>query len=168
MTTNIYLDTEFSRLEADAELISVGAITEGGDTFYVELTPLPTELSEFVQLEVLLFLEGASAECQRAEFPARFETWLAQFPSPRIFVDSQYDVMLLRKTLMGTILWTPGALLVGSINAQIDITPPLPSAEYEHYRAARKAQILADPRRHHALADAKMLRAICLARQDWK
>ena len=168
MTTNIYLDTEFSRLEADAKLISVGAITESGDTFYVELTPRPAELSEFVQLEVLLFLEGAPAECPRDDFPARFESWLAQLPNPRIIVDSRWDVMLLRQTLMGTISWSPGELTVGSIPAQIDLTPPHPSAEYECYRVARKAQLLADPRRHHALADAGMLRAVCLARQDWK
>lgn len=69
---NIYIDTEFSDLSANSELISVGAIAETGEMFYAELTPRPAHLSDFVKLEVLLFLEGGAAECPHDEFPARF------------------------------------------------------------------------------------------------
>lgn len=172
ITTTIYLDTEFSELSDNAKLISVGAITEAGETFYLELAPLPEKRSQFVQWTVLPQLEGGTAACPRAEFSGTFAAWLRQWADPRLVVDSDWDIYVLRKELTGCENGLPGLITIGTgssaIQAKLDIMPPVPQSEAVLYDDARREQQCADPRAHHALADAKAFRAGALARRDWK
>lgn len=167
--TRIFLDTEFSRLTADSELISVGAVAENDDSdtcFYVELTPFPMSVSAFVRESVMIHLLGGAALCPRNEFAMRFSDWLALWIEPRIIVDSEWDIVLLRRTLEHTLHGPGDQLKVGAIAVPIEIMSPVPDAELDHYFEARDAQQRADPRIHHALADAKVLRAGEMARRD--
>ena len=166
--TTIYLDTEFSSLTDNAVLLSVGAVTETGDVFYVEL-PTPPRCSAFVRANVLPLLEGGDAICSRAEFPARFADWLQQWPAPCVvIVDSDWDIYMLRQTLMRSTDSAPGVLTIASpggptVQVQIELMPPVAHSATVQYCDARSEQQLTDPRVHHALADAKVLRAGALA-----
>lgn len=177
--TRIFVDTEFSRLTLDAQLISVGAVagiedaatviaeSAPNEAFYVELTPFPTSVSKFVRESVLTQLEGGSALCPRDEFAKRFGDWLAQWTEPRIIiVDSEWDIVLLRSTLEKRVSSPDDTLKVGEISVRIEIMSPVPDSELAHYFDARDAQQRADPRTHHALADAKVLRAGEMSRRD--
>lgn len=51
---NVYFDTEFTNLGKDADLISIGMITENSDVFYAEITDYDrNKCSEFVKSTVL-------------------------------------------------------------------------------------------------------------------
>jgi hypothetical protein len=74
--------------------------------------------------------------------------------------------VLLRSTLEQRRSSAEEHLEVGDISVPVEIMSPVPDAELAHYFDARDAQQRADPRIHHALADAKVLRAGEMARRD--
>ena len=52
---NIYFDTEFTSLEKNAQLISIGLISEDGKEFYAEFASINTELiNDWVMENVLM------------------------------------------------------------------------------------------------------------------
>lgn len=59
-TLPIFFDTEFTSLEVDAELISIGLIRADGQEFYAELATDPSKCSSFVVETVLPLLDGSS------------------------------------------------------------------------------------------------------------
>lgn len=93
----IFLDTEFTGLHQQAELISVGLAAENGDVFYAELTDYaPDGLSHWVKENVIpllsgpvlraarnaprnkdMFLRGDQTDVSRA-----LRNWLASFGGP--------------------------------------------------------------------------------------
>jgi hypothetical protein len=57
--TRIFLDTEFTELTQDAQLISLGLACENGDWFYAELDDYePEAASDWVQANVIPLLSG--------------------------------------------------------------------------------------------------------------
>ncbi|MCK6693520.1 MAG: hypothetical protein L6Q97_15670, partial [Thermoanaerobaculia bacterium] len=66
MPTLIFLDTEFTGLHREAELISVGLAAENGDVFYAELNDYdPDQVSPWVQENVMPLLSGAVLRAAR-------------------------------------------------------------------------------------------------------
>lgn len=165
----IFIDTEFSDLSDAAELISLGAITETGETCYLEVTPLPAQLSDFVQAEVVPHLEGGAVAVSLRAVEARFIEWLARWPSAALVMDSDWDIFVIRKAFTGETSREPGPLRfrphgreILTIDLRLDTT-------YEgdglvaYFDALYKTEKQSGFRKHHALDDAKAMRAAILA-----
>lgn len=65
-STKIFFDTEFSDLKQDAELISIGMITEHGDKYYLELSFDESKASGWVKEHVIPYL--SSSEYKSPEY----------------------------------------------------------------------------------------------------
>ncbi|KJZ67329.1 3'-5' exoribonuclease [Pseudomonas fluorescens] len=80
----LFLDTEFTRLSADAKLISLALVAENGAEFYVELTDTYqlTDCSQFVVEVVLPQLDPGSHGITFLQAQARLAAFLNQFDGP--------------------------------------------------------------------------------------
>lgn len=162
--THIYIDLEFSELTDRAEPISFGAVALDGREIYLEFDPLPGGCSEFVRLNVLPLLEGGASRCPRLEFVGRIEAWLGQFDEPIVLVaDSPWDWRVLRRALNEEGFDAIGALRVGGLGVTLVPATQPTGVAGDIYETARLQCFLRDPRRHHALVDARALRAAELA-----
>lgn len=56
----VFFDTEFTSLEMNAEIISIGFITAKGQEFYAELAVDPSKCSSFATESVLPLLDGST------------------------------------------------------------------------------------------------------------
>lgn len=164
-----FIDTEFSDLSEQAQLISLGAVAETGETFYREVAPLPSPLSDFVQAEVVPHLEGGDTSVSLKDLEARFIEWLSRWPTATLVMDSDWDIFILRKTFTNNISREPGPLRfrphgreVMTVELQLDTT-------YEgdglvtYFDTLYKMEREPGFRKHHALDDAQAMRAAILA-----
>jgi hypothetical protein len=164
---NIYIDLEFSALSESAEAISLGAVAENGAEFYVEFDPPPASCSDFVAGHVLPLLQGGVFLCLRQEFSSRLETWLRQFGGPiQLVADSSWDWYVLRRALGGVGGQTTDVLPIGRTCVTLVTAIPPTGAVGDVYETARLQCFLRDPRQHHALVDARALRAAELSRAN--
>ncbi len=161
----IFIDTEFTRLTRDAELISLGAVSEDGRRFYCELAPVDqARCSEFVRNVVLPLLEGGAVACSRAEFAARLADWLRGFDNPVLLSDSEWDIYVLRHALTGQLDWRPGSVHIDSrVEATLLTLAPMDDQAYAVFEGTVNKYYEIDPRQHHALVDALAIRAGLLA-----
>lgn len=164
---NLFIDTEFSELTRDAQLISFAAVAEDGQAFYCELAPLPTATSAFVREVVLPLLEGGPAVCRREDFAGRLAAWLGRFDNPMLLCDSDWDIYVLRHAVSGERHRRPGPLTlsapVGRCEAMLLMLRPLSGDDLALYERTVAACLVRDPRPHHALADARAIREGYLA-----
>lgn len=165
----IFLDTEFTDLCAHGELISLGAITESGEHFYKECSPVPADCSPFVREHVLPHLDLNAAQCTLAELGDAFIAWLGAFPGPTIVVDSDWDIYILSKAFASQATRQTGALhLTGttasSVVVQAELVPGYTGSMLVAFMDATwTLQKQPGFRHHHALDDAKALRESVLA-----
>lgn len=167
---HICIDTEFTTLSGAAELLSFGAISEDGREFYCELDPLPlAACSDFVREHVLPLFTGGTARCPRQEFASRLGAWLSQFADPLLLADSDWDIYVLRQALSGERSRQPGLIempgATGKVSAMLLTLAPLATDELTIFNGALEQHFAGDPRQHHALVDARALRAGLLAVQ---
>ena len=160
----IVIDTEFTSLTRDAELLSLGAVSEDGRRFYCELEPVPlAACSDFVRRFVLPLCEGGAAVCPRVEFPARLAGWLRQFTDPVLLVDSDWDIDVLHHALTGRRSRLPGLLQFTAAKAahavMLMTLAPFDGDELAVFERAVGQHYAADPRPHHALVDALAIAA---------
>jgi RimJ/RimL family protein N-acetyltransferase len=145
--TLVFVDSEFTDL-AEPALISLGAVTESGATFYAELDGWEAaSCSPFVRAVVLPLL-GESPQARPAA-AAGFGSWLEQVGGhhpPLIVSDSGFDRWALAE-LFGDENLPHGARW-----------QRVPIAYEELDRVAQEMQL----RRHHALDDALALRRAVL------
>lgn len=191
-----FIDTEFSDLSDTAELISLGAIAETGETYYREVAPLPSPLSDFVKAEVAPHLEGGAAAVSLRDLEASFVAWLSHWPTATLVMDSDWDVFILRKTFTTKASREPGCLeLQGmpTVTAHVSQLGTAAVSEQvsqvgtlENRTALKQVALRLDTtyegdglvayfdtlyklerepgfRKHHALDDAKAMRAAILA-----
>lgn len=168
----VFFDTEFSSFTSP-QLVSFGAVTAQGESFYCEISPLPENCSDFVRQNVLPLLDGGDCACTTAEFPQRLARWLQSLSAPaQLFSDSDWDILVLRKALgMSPTRW-PGVLTLKaaageSVAASVMYLPPLGAdaqARYDKAAFAKFAQHAG--RQHHALVDALALCAGQLAAES--
>lgn len=109
---NIYFDTEFTGLHKDTTLISIGLVTENGDTFYAEFNDYDkTQCDDWIQENVInnLYGEERIKELRKTEYNAyvygnkneiteELKLWLDLFKGEEIqFVSDvcHYDFVLL-------------------------------------------------------------------------
>jgi hypothetical protein len=155
----LFLDTEYSGYgRRDPSLISMALVAEDGHReFYVELSDTwdISECSTFVREYVLPLLDGHKLTLVDARSSLRF--WLEESPrNLQIACDSPRDFILFK-------------LLLGSPWIQklypeyLDLRPLIDTVVYDK---AVDSYYAKDPRRHHALVDARAYRRGWLAWQD--
>lgn len=145
----VFVDTEFTHLGRDLELISVGLITECGDALYLERQDYDnSKCSEFVKGVVLPLLQNEpGVVCSAEDCKGRLLEWLRGVSSPVLVVDSEWDLACLR------------GLFGGMPDVGVELL------HFEHgnwervYKEAYEDYFRVNPGvRHHALHDAKAMR----------
>ncbi len=76
---NVFFDTEFSSLENDAKLISIGCVAEDGREFYAELEGgwQPSDCTPFVLETVLPLFQGGDYRMSQSVLAYRLKIWVA-------------------------------------------------------------------------------------------
>jgi hypothetical protein len=143
----VFIDSEFSSLESPA-LVSFGAVTAEGQTFYVELAQdAQVAYSGFVQQNVLPLLENSPTPRERAA--GQFVSWLRDLADGRpvrLISDSGFD------------RWALSDLLAAEDAPDGVLWQRAPVAYAELDRLSEELRL----RRHHALDDALALRCAVL------
>jgi RimJ/RimL family protein N-acetyltransferase len=143
----VFIDSEFSSLEAPS-LLSFGAVTADGQTFYAELERNDSvAYSPFVNQSVLPLMENSPIA--RAQAAEQFVSWLRQLADGRpvrLISDSGFD------------RWALGDLLAAEDAPSGVVWQRAPVAYSELDRVSEELRL----RRHHALDDALALRRAVL------
>ena len=156
---NLFLDTEFADLEA-TELISLALVSEDGKhVFYAERDPLPIEATEFVREHVYPLLERGKAVLNDALFTTRLRAFISAVDEPLVIYDYPGDWRLLSWALNGFDLPRNVTMNYGSM-PDIMVTLEQSSTVLEYTEAWFDTHPQAA--RHHALVDARALRAAWL------
>ena len=156
----LFLDTEFTAFGPGAELLSVAIVSEDGkDEFYAERNDYSQNLcSLFVIDHVLpLFGQHPEAVCGIAEMRYRLREYLERFPPfMKIASDLNKDLALMR-----ALLGEPWPVNIERERLRLENIEGL-------NEQLDQLQPECDPQRHHALHDARALRAAFLALQSRK
>jgi len=149
----VFLDTEFSGLVVDPKLISIGLVSEGGQTFYAELadTYSQEDVSDFARMAVLPHLEGGTALMTMRELGERLAAWLTAFGAPvKLATDSRaWDWPWVQEIFYELGTWPEnldGKPLLLTVNCLNDM---------DRFNDAVEKAFASGLRRHHALDDAK-------------
>jgi len=150
----VFVDTEFTDF-VQIDLISVALVAEDRREFYAERTDYrPEDCNDFVRAAVVPMLgRVAGAACTRTELTSRLRAWFEALPEPATLVyDYSTDRELLVDAYLGDEFDLPptnvgGSLLLGEVESDL---------VYQH--ALNQAYVTGWPR-HHALADARAMRA---------
>lgn len=146
----VFIDTEFSDF-INTELISIGLVSQDGQSFYVELPFNVKECSDFVKEAVIPLLgKVVGAQIPREELKPRLLEWLEQFKSEDqptvVCFDYSGDWTLLCDALDNEVpSWIHGANVSGRYINEL--------REEIFWRDNPELM------RHHALNDARALKA---------
>ena len=159
----IFLDTEFTQFR-DGQLLSIGLVTDEGHEFYVEVAD-PTrhaQASDFCKDVVIpqFGLVPSAAVRDDAAVGARVANWLRSFEHPVVIsYDYKLDWRFFESALSAAGQWHA---LASTIRAEDVAGVAAPGTPGE---AAQNAvfETSKSPGRHHALVDARALRAAWLA-----
>jgi 3' exoribonuclease, RNase T-like len=151
----VFLDTEFTDF-VKPDLISIALVTEHGREFYAERTDYRhDDCNDFVRETVLPLLGRVhGAACSLSKLTKRLHGWFDSLPEPATIVyDFETDWRLLANAMLGRADRNPPAnfgepLHLGSTS----ITHPVFARALNHTYTQ-------DWPPHHALADARALRA---------
>lgn len=156
---NVFLDTEFSSLSAPA-LLSIGLVADDGRECYAEIADRLLPVNAFVMRTVLPqwgLMPGRVAS--KAELGRRVDAWLSGLGQTSIAVvyDYEADFELLQDALVSAVRWGRWSMVlvprkVGFLSRQALSDEAMDSswaASLHHNGIGR----------HHALADARALRA---------
>jgi len=169
--TRIFWDCEFTGLHQNTTLISIGCVAEDGQQFYAELTDFDTgQVDEWIQAHVidnLTLLTGmVSADEKDMRVSGNKETvkhylekWLSQWESVEMWSDClAYDWVLFCELFGGAFGIPKNVYYIPFDLATLfkikGVDPDISREEYAGLSAPR-----GHPMKHHALADAQMIRA---------
>ena len=159
----IFLDTEFTQFR-DGQLLSLGLVTDDGHELYVEVAD-PTRqacASEFCRHSVIsqFGLVPGSAVRDDAAVGARVADWLSSFEHPvAIAYDYKLDWRFFENALRAAGQWQA---LASKLRAEDVAGVAAPGSPAERAQNA-VFDGSSSPGRHHALVDARALRAAWLA-----
>ena len=161
--THVFLDTEFTQFH-DPELLALGLVCEDGRECYVEIADPArhARASEFCQEVVIpqFGLVDGAAVADDAAAGARVAAWLHEIGG-RLLVSHDYalDWYLLEEMLRSAGQWERlrVRLVADNVAGLVEPGSPGEAAMAAAFAAARW------PTRHHALVDARALRAAWLA-----
>jgi hypothetical protein len=105
----IFFDTEFTQLQKDADLISIGMVAENGETFYAEFSDYSNiKVNDWLEKNVINNLSKCTSDLEtfarctiygdKLEISKYLHVWLSQFKFDKIeFVSDvcHYDFVLL-------------------------------------------------------------------------
>ena len=152
----LFLDTEFTGLHGDAKLISLALVTATGDEFYVELTDAYCfdDCSDFVVETVLPQLDLQRHGQTIADAKALLQKFFLLFDvTLEICSDAPaWDWPLFCQLALVNGIW-PANVLVEPTDLSDVCSSATLTADIEN--------LLVEPP-HHALADARLMRDICL------
>jgi hypothetical protein len=125
------------------------------------------ECSGFVREIVLPLLEGGAAACPRGRFAERLAAWVGQFEDPVLLSDSDWDIYVVRHAVGGERNRLPGRLALpgpaGTLDVMLLTLAPLAPEAMAIFDREINQHFARDNRQHHALVDARALRAGLLA-----
>jgi hypothetical protein len=105
----LFLDTEFTDLRPDNQLISIALVSENGKWFYAELTDSyeRCECSDFVMNFVLPFLKGGEYRMTENECALKMATWIEELGDEYMIAcdNISWDLPHLHRLLNKTRLW---------------------------------------------------------------
>lgn len=95
---NVFIDCEFTDF-INCDLISIGACTEAGDSFYGENTEFRKNwCSSWVVSNILPILRHGVFDMRRTELSARLWTWIDDLPAEEVIIcydySGDYDLLL--------------------------------------------------------------------------
>jgi hypothetical protein len=165
----VFYDTEFTDLKSDSDLLSIAFVA--GDVnaeLYIEIADANrANVSDFVHTEVLpLFGRFNPEVLTRNNAAVRIETWLDRLREGNrnrqviMMSDSSWDwqhLCGLLGQLSGQASWSQALNVIGRTAQQIISEPSLMVSINEKIEAYHREHRL----RHHALVDARALKAAC-------
>jgi hypothetical protein len=159
MNMKVFIDAEFTSLNA-SDLLSIGLVADDGRECYVELVADGRHVNDFVRRRVLpqLGLMPARAD-NRQELGRLVGEWLLGLGQSSIDVVYDYhaDFEWLEDALRSAGLWARlSSVLLPHKVAYLVRQPHSDEAMDSSWNASARANGIA---RHHALADARALRA---------
>jgi hypothetical protein len=157
----IFFDTEFTDLDPEAKLVSIGLVSEDGREFYAELsdTYKPRDVGNFAIDAVIPLLEGGDYLMTQAQLRVSLGKWIKSFAQP---------VKLATDSVSWDWPWIPEIFdRDGSWPKNLDGKPLLLSfrddEEAYDFNTATEEAFATGLRRHHALDDAKANRLAWIA-----
>ena len=160
----IFFDTEFTGLHKNTTLISIGLISEDGDTFYAELTDYDTtQVDDWIQknvIENLIVPDEVGKQTlntfkgDKVYIKERLETWLSQYSEVEMWSDClSYDWVLFND-LFGHAFNIPNNVyyIPFDICTLFELKNVDPDINREMFAGM-------DGEKHNALHDAKVIKA---------
>ena len=157
----LFLDCEFTSLE-DPKLLSIALVADDGSELYVELTGdshLKRASTFVIETVTPQFGLVPHAETSRIDIGKRVGAWLLEFSESSIDIlyDFHADMDLLESSLRAAAMWTRLKPVLAPTHVGYLIGETVVTTAME---ASWSASFVADGiERHHALADARALRA---------
>ncbi len=148
----VFLDTEFTSNFGDGSLISAGLAAEDGREFYVELSDGWTtdECTSFVHDVVLSLLDhNPQTTMSTRDAADALASWLETLGDVEIIYDAGDDALLLKRLLDER---------VEDLSITWRYLPWSSGAEALAFDQRVEDLFANEPRRHHALVDARVLR----------
>lgn len=157
----IFFDTEFTDLDPEAKLVSIGLVSEDGREYYAELsdTYKPRDVGNFAIDAVIPLLEGGDYLMTQAQVRVSLGKWIRSFAQP---------VKLATDSLAWDWPWIQEIFdRDGSWPNNLDGKPLLLTMNYlndfDGFEIAVEEAFATGLRRHHALDDAKANRLAWIA-----
>lgn len=149
MEMKLFLDTEFTRLPADAKMISLALVAEDGAEFYVELTDTYefVDCSEFVIDVVLPQLDIDTHGVTFLQAQARLASFLKQFDEQ---VEILSDAPAWDWEFFSEMAYQNGKWPANVSNRPVDISRIFDSEDHGELPEAEELP-------HHVLLDAQLL-----------
>lgn len=185
MVINLYFDTEFTGLHKDTTLISIGIVSESGESFYAEfndfadyqISPwikenvLPNTVMNGEKKELVELLDKKNTVFAVGDKYAVRESliqWINHFESDIQFVSDvcHYDFVLLVDLLANSALELPNCILASCHDINQDIARVLGIPEKEAFDLSREQLLtklgrpLPEGVKHNALYDAEVIKTI--------
>lgn len=162
----LFADTEFADFES-LDPLSVALVSEDGSLeFYAEILDCESPPSDFVKKTVLPLMQGGEARCLYSEASERLAAWLSGLPSDsiQIVVDYGGDWIILNEMLNSAgCAQKPSAIMLFPAFEQTCLERGASSllkiqSVSNQLFELMEPHFLEDPRRHHALVDARATR----------
>lgn len=177
----IFLDTEFTGLHKDTQLVSIGLISEDGKEFYAEIGGINTEVQdEWIKENVLdntIMYGNASItdivldetnyhKGSKEEIREQLIEWLNQFPEVQIISDVCHYDFVLFIDLFGSAFDLPDNVSAYCHDINQDIAnfysiPDDAAFNFSREDILAEHSIEINGNKHNSLYDAKVIKAIC-------
>lgn len=167
----IFYDTEFTDLAHDADLLSIGLVAaDNADELYIEIADAKAwSCSEFVKSEVIPFFGRHNPEIlTRDQAAVRIESWLDQQRGGNrqrqihLVADSFWDWRLLIGLYThppGPSSWARKCNVIGRFLLSVLPHPETDENGGDRFAAATESYLRTTGERHHALVDARAMKA---------